>query len=594
MSHEPHEQAPVAAHSRKHSHRRLAPVAIVLGLLSLGWLILRTGRRPDRLSYPCQQAALGHVSLLLGVPIAHYLRKALSRSRDKRAGLIAAALATVAVFTAVGLSDFTPADLLALTSGAAPAPVISPRGDYETTVYVVNDAGGPSGTHHLGVDELISTMAAGGLPFYESATTGGESGPDGVVGADDVVLVKINQQWSQRGGTNTDVLKGLLARILEHPDGFAGEIVVVENTQGSGTFDWPQSNAEDHSQSAQDVVNEFAALGHPVATYLWDTIRSTSVGEYSGGDYQDGYVVGPYQADTHISVSYPKFQTPEGSYVSLANGIWNEMSGTYDDSNLTFINVPVLKCHGAVYGVTACTKNHVGTMTTTLSTGTHSAVRWGGLGSFLADVRMADLNILDAIYILAIPSGGPWCSYAQATRVDKLVAGVDPVAMDMWATTYILVPTILDNGYTDYPKQDPEDPGSIFRIYLDATMNELLVHGIDATNDLSQIRVLSNDAVDTVPNVAPPITKAGAYPNPFLTRTAIRFDATVGGEARLDLFDVNGRLVRSLQQSVPAGQGREIGWNGHDDAGRRLPAGNYYWRVSGTGEPLSGKVTLLR
>ena len=36
----------------------------------------------------------------------------------------------------------------------------------------------------------------------------------------------------QRGGTNTDVLKGLIARILEHPDGFTGEVVVVEATVG--------------------------------------------------------------------------------------------------------------------------------------------------------------------------------------------------------------------------------------------------------------------------------------------------------------------------------------------------------------------------
>jgi hypothetical protein len=51
--------------------------------------------------------------------------------------------------------------------------------------------------------------------------------------------------------------------------------------------------------------------------------------------------------------------------------------------------------------------------------------------------------------------------------------------------------------------------------------------------------------------------------------------------------------VRTLRANVPAGSGREIFWNGRDGTGRRLPAGTYYWRLSGTGEPLSGKATLL-
>jgi hypothetical protein len=591
--------APAArAHAERHGsdcarRRRYEPHAVILGLVSLGWLILRTGRKPDRFAYPCQQTALGNVSLLLGLPLAHSLQKALTRSPRPRAVLVTAALATAVLITAVGLSDFAPMDLLAFTNEPTAAPGLA-RAGYEATLYVVHDAGGPSGDHHLGVDELLATMALGGLPFYESATGSGEAGPNGIVGADDVVLIKINQQWAERGGTNTDVLKGLIARVLEHPDGFTGEIVVVENGQGSGNLDRPFNNAENYDQSPLDVVSYFAGLGHPVAAYLWDPIRATSVTEYSAGNYLNGYVVGPYIAETHIRVSYPKFQTPGGQYVSLRDGIWNPGSGTYDNENLTFLNVPVLKCHGAVYGVTAATKHHVGTMTTLLNTGTHAAVRYGGLGSFLAEVRMPDLNILDCIYILANPSGGPWCTYAEATRVDKLVAGLDPVAMDMWATINILVPTILDNGYTSYPMQDPDNPSSIFRTYLDATMNALLSAGIDVTNDPSRIVALSNHDVGVEANVPPKPTPASAFPNPFVARSAIRFDATRTVHARLDLYDVSGRLVRTVRKTVSAGEGREITWNGCDDMGQRLPAGTYYWRLSGSGEPLSGKATLLR
>jgi len=91
---------------------------------------------------------------------------------------------------------------------------------------------------------------------------------------------------------------------------------------------------------------------------------------------------------------------------------------------------------------------------------------------------MPDLNILDCIYILARPSYGPWCTYAEATQINWLLAGVDPVALDLWATINLLVPTIIENGYTNYPMQDPFEPSSIFRTYLDATTQVLLASGI--------------------------------------------------------------------------------------------------------------------
>ena len=68
------------------------------------------------------------------------------------------------------------------------------------------------------------------------------------------------------------------------------------------------------------------------------------------------------------------------------------------------------------------------------------------LGAVMGEVRPPDLNILDAVWINANPYDGPWTSYDGATRRDELVAGVDPVAIDIWAVTNILVPAFLDNG----------------------------------------------------------------------------------------------------------------------------------------------------
>ena len=57
-----------------------------------------------------------------------------------------------------------------------------------------------------------------------------------MIAADDVVLIKVNAQWKYRGCTNSDVIRGLVQKILEHPDGFRGEVVIVENGQGRGSL----------------------------------------------------------------------------------------------------------------------------------------------------------------------------------------------------------------------------------------------------------------------------------------------------------------------------------------------------------------------
>jgi hypothetical protein len=204
----------------------------------------------------------------------------------------------------------------------------------------------------------------------------------------------------------------------------------------------------------------------------------------------NGYIVYDYDATLQGRISYPKFQTDYGTYISLKFGIWDDIGQTYDRGHLKFINTPVLKSHHATYGVTACVKHYMGVVTGTLGTNSHSAIYYGIMGALLGEIQLADLNILDCIYINANPYDGPWTSYGGATRVDKLVVSLDPVATDIWAATNILIPTFLANGYSPpwpYPSADPDNPSSMFRLYLDNSMDELLAAGNDVTNNLALI-----------------------------------------------------------------------------------------------------------
>jgi len=465
----------------------------IAGACALAWLILRSGPRPSRLAYPCQQAAFSAASLAFGVPVVSAL---VAARRHIAAGLRRPV--GVAVVAGVVIGGLAVSGIL-VGVGASPRPLLEPSASYRARLFhVAGCPQDPQGDRFPGLDALVNLMGNQGLKFHDSLSPSPTAGPGGIIGADDVVLVKINYQWSERGGTNTDLLSGLLRLIVDHPDGFTGEIVVCENTQfaGADNFDRTANNAQDHGLSPRDVVDHFSALGFAVSLFDWTAIRSNSVAEYSTGDMADGYVVYPYDSLLHGRISYPKCQTDEGTYVSLSDGIWDPAGSTYDRDRLKVINLPVLKSHHSTYGVTACVKNFMGLVTGALDTSSHSAIRYGLLGAVMGEIRPPDLNILDCIWINANPFSGPATTYAGATRRDELVASTDPVAADLWAATNILIPAFLDNGYVPpWPDPDatPDDPNSDFRTYLDRSMSAILAAGFDATNDPARIDVYSED-----------------------------------------------------------------------------------------------------
>jgi hypothetical protein len=381
--------------------------------------------------------------------------------------------------------------------GTDDEPRLSPPPDYRAQVFHVFDCPqDPVGDRFLGVDYLVTLMGREGLKFYRSPNQSQESGPDGIIAADDVVVIKINYQWAQRGGTNTDVLRGLIRRIVDHPDGFAGEIVVCENAQFASTqgFNRSENNAQVITLSPLAIVTGFQQQGVNISLFDWTLIRGTQVTEYSQGNMTNGYVVYPYNGSFNGRLSYPKFQTGNGTYISIRNGIWSPAEQRYDRDRLKFINVPVLKSHHSTYGATVCVKNYMGVVTSLLSTNSHNAIANGILGALMGEIQLADLNILDCIWINANPYTGPATSYGGATRRDMLVASTDPVAADIWAVRHILIPGFLANGYTPpwpTPSADPDNPNSAFRNYLDNSMNRILAAGYPVTNDEDFIDVFS-------------------------------------------------------------------------------------------------------
>lgn len=316
---------------------------------------------------------------------------------------------------------------------------------YDSRVFRVDQCPVHDGQlRHRGLDTLLDRLAESGIKLYRTLTPHPWAGPQGIIEAQDVVLVKVNCQWKCRGTTNTDVVRGLIHRILQHPDGFSGEVVIFENGQGVGSFDgyprygghysqWPQIdnemwvNAEEENILTVDYLVDTVFRNDPVTSTLLDPIRSHFI---SDSDHStDGY--------RRVSdVSYPCFTSAGGNRIELRQGIWN---GSSHDNNLKLINVPVLKTHGGT-GITGVLKHSYGILS--MADG-HSDIRHysqSGVqcGKMWTLVRPPDLNILDCIWVSHESLGG----YPPETtrRTNTLLAGADPVALDYHASKYVLLP----------------------------------------------------------------------------------------------------------------------------------------------------------
>jgi hypothetical protein len=305
-----------------------------------------------------------------------------------------------------------------------------------------------SPSNHRGIDRLLDLLGNNELSFYKRKDSYKQSEAYGLIAADDVVLIKVNAQWKHRGCTNSDLIRGLIQRILEHPDGFSGEVVVIENGQGRGSLNCDtsssydgnsdiQANANDPSHSFLYLINE-VFKGKPVSAYLLDPIRGLFI---SADDHiHDGY-------RKLENVSYPCFTTGRGTRIELKEGIWT--GGAYQQ-NLKLINVPVLKHHDQGGSeITAALKHFYGLVS--MSDGQSNARHYSGLGEtcgkMIVSVRPPVLHVIDAIWVShKALTGYP----AQNTfRANQILASQDPVALDYWAAKNVLFP--IDNNNRHHP-----------------------------------------------------------------------------------------------------------------------------------------------
>ena len=110
---------------------------------------------------------------------------------------------------------------------------------------------------------------------------------------------------------------------------------------------------------------------------------------------------------------------------------------------------------------------------------------------------------------------------------------------------------------------------------------------------------LRSEGIDTaIQDAAAALPAASAllpnYPNPFNSRTILRYRLARAGEVELAVYDLLGQRVRTIAKGVqPAGE-YQIPWDGRDEEGRLVGSGVYLLRLKAGDEVRAGKSVLIR
>ncbi len=120
------------------------------------------------------------------------------------------------------------------------------------------------------------------------------------------------------------------------------------------------------------------------------------------------------------------------------------------------------------------------------------------------------------------------------------------------------------------------------------TLQELL-DNVDAANEAyNPLSPVSNDSPIKL------FRLAQNHPNPFNPSTSIKFSVAREGHVELGIYDLSGRLIRTLVSETRSSGDHTVTWDGNNASGGSVPSGMYFYKFSSGGETTSRKMTLVK
>jgi hypothetical protein len=84
------------------------------------------------------------------------------------------------------------------------------------------------------------------------------------------------------------------------------------------------------------------------------------------------------------------------------------------------------------------------------------------------------------------------------------------------------------------------------------------------------------------------------YPNPFNATTSISYALAAAGQVQLEIFDITGRMVKTLIDGNQEAGSHNVIWDGLNDQGKVVASGTYFYRLKTKDDSFVKKMALLK
>jgi hypothetical protein len=171
-------------------------------------------------------------------------------------------------------------------------------------------------------------------------------------------------------------------------------------------------------------------------------------------------------------------------------------------------------------------------------------------------------------------------------RIVDLVSGNDYLKLDDPSYTYELL--LSDNIY----RPDMDNDGHIDLIFRRSPYpgvapyyRQLLVY---------QTNGLATSVANQLSTQPKSINLQQNYPNPFNPETKIRFEVPTPSSVNINIYDINGRIVRGFDLAFQPAGTHEVYWDGKNNNGVSVATGTYFYTLNMNGQSFTKKMLLLR
>ncbi len=100
--------------------------------------------------------------------------------------------------------------------------------------------------------------------------------------------------------------------------------------------------------------------------------------------------------------------------------------------------------------------------------------------------------------------------------------------------------------------------------------------------------------VEDINSLPTSFTVLPAYPNPFNPSTTIIYGLDTDSDVSIQIYDITGQLITTLQDNYQTQGWHTITWNGNNQHGKQVPAGLYLSMIKSNNNTKTIKLMLLK